>query len=119
MIMDAGESQSEFPRLSIVLPVLNEQEHIGQVLSHLEQLKGAEQCEIIVVDGDPEGGTIKTIEDDAVVTLVGPRGRAAQMNAGATRAAGENLLFLHADTRLPADAVGKVLDTLDNRRYVA
>src|SRR5207247_2772670 len=58
--------------------------------------------ECIVVDGgsrDGPGAVARTLADRV---LEAPRGRARQMNAGAAAARGEVLLFLHADTRLPA-----------------
>src|SRR3970282_3038763 len=49
--------------------------------------------------------------------LAAPRGRAAQMNAGAAAAAGDALLFLHADTLLPPDADRAVLAALAERSW--
>ena len=92
-------------RFSIILPVLNERDLITPLMDHLESLEGSENCEIIVVDGSPDGGTIKAIARQGVQCIKSPRGRASQMNAGAAMAAGEILIFLHADTRLPRQAL--------------
>jgi rSAM/selenodomain-associated transferase 2 len=90
---------------SIILPVLNEAEFINPLLDHLETLEGCGHCEFIVVDGSPDGSTIKAVTRSGVRCVKSPQGRASQMNAGATAAAGEILIFLHADTKLPRQAI--------------
>ena len=90
---------------SIILPVLNERDLINPLLDHLESLEGNENCEFIVVDGSSDGGTIKAVTRRDVQCVKSPQGRASQMNAGAARATGEILIFLHADTRLPRQAL--------------
>ena len=98
--------QSQHPRtFSIVIPVLQEQENIARIIAGLEQQPGAERAEIIVVDGDPAGSTLKAVSDSTVIKLISAPGRAAQMNTGAAHASGNILLFLHADTRLPDNAL--------------
>lgn len=94
---------------SIILPVLNEAAIIGATIDRLKALDGGDRCECIVVDGSPDGGTISAVNNRGVRCLTAPRGRARQMNAGAAAAAGEILIFLHADTRLPPNA----LDLID------
>ncbi|MHC4499448.1 MAG: TIGR04283 family arsenosugar biosynthesis glycosyltransferase [Planctomycetota bacterium] len=106
-------------RFSIVIPVLNEQEYINPVIDHLRGQAGSDACEIIVVDGDPEGGTLKVIRDSKIIPIAGEKGRARQMNAGAAVARGEFLIFLHADTKLPSDALKKIAHVLENEEYVA
>ena len=59
---------------------------------------------MIVVDGGSEDATRELAAGLCDRVLAAPRGRAAQMNAGAREARGEVLVFLHADTRLPANA---------------
>jgi len=89
--------------LSIVMPVLNEAAHIAAALEALAPLRGR-GAEVIVVDGGSRDGTPERAARLADRVLAAPRGRAAQMNAGAAAARGDILLFLHADTRLPDDA---------------
>jgi rSAM/selenodomain-associated transferase 2 len=101
------------PDFSIVVPVLYEQHAIAGFLEDLGRIRGYDRCELIVVDGEPDGGTINGISDDRVVTVRSRPGRARQMNAGAAVARGDVLLFLHADTRLPADALAAVERALD------
>jgi glycosyltransferase involved in cell wall biosynthesis len=107
------------PAISIILPVLNEAWRINELITHLRGLRFDAVREIIVVDGDPRGGTITAIRDSGVITSIAGKGRARQMNRGASFASGEALLFLHADTFLPADALVRVKATMDDDRYVA
>ncbi|HKH95348.1 MAG TPA: TIGR04283 family arsenosugar biosynthesis glycosyltransferase [Beijerinckiaceae bacterium] len=90
-------------RLSIVVPVLDEAEGIAAHLSALAPLR-ANGAEVIVVDGGSTDATCELAEPLADRVVVAPRGRATQMNAGAALASGDVLVFLHADTRLPAQA---------------
>lgn len=96
------------PKFSIILPVLNEAAIIGATVDHLLALERSDQCERIVVDGAPDGGTLKAITGRAVCCIASPRGRGCQMNAGAAAATGEILIFLHADTRLPPRALALI-----------
>lgn len=91
-------------KFSVILPVLNEAAIINSMMDHLKALAGSDQCEFIVVDGAPDGSTIKAITDHDVYCVKSQQGRALQMNAGAAAAKGELLIFLHADTRLPRNA---------------
>lgn len=90
-------------RLSLILPVLNESGVIAAALMRLQPLR-ARGHEVIVVDGGSHDGTVTVARPLADRVVASPRGRAAQMNSGADIATGEVLLFLHADTTLPADA---------------
>jgi rSAM/selenodomain-associated transferase 2 len=92
-------------RFSIILPVLNEADLINPMIDHLAVLDGNDKCEIIVVDGSPDGDTIKSVTREEVQCVKSSQGRANQMNAGAAMATGEILIFLHADTRLPRQAL--------------
>lgn len=87
-------------RLSIILPVLNEVDRIATSLQGLAPFR-ARGAEVIVVDGGSEDATLSRVGERADRVIVAPRGRASQMNAGAERATGDVLLFLHADTKLP------------------
>lgn len=98
-------------RLSIIIPCLNEAGEIGATLLACRSVCSAD-TEIIVVDGGSGDGTPEIARTMADRVLLAPRGRASQMNAGAQRARGDVLLFLHADSRLPADAETLVLNEL-------
>jgi rSAM/selenodomain-associated transferase 2 len=95
--------------LSIIMPVLNEAEHIGAALEALAPLRGR-GVEMIVVDGGSSDATVRYAGPLVDRVISAPRGRAAQMNAGAATARGEVLLFLHADTTLPQNADRLLLD---------
>jgi rSAM/selenodomain-associated transferase 2 len=89
--------------LSIIVPVLNEEAGIATMLQDLSGLR-ARGAEVIVVDGGSRDRTVALARPLCDRLIAAPRGRAAQMNAGAGVARGDVLLFLHADTSLPADA---------------
>jgi len=94
------------PALCIVLPVLNEAERLRELLQALQPLR-QRGAQLIVADGGSQDGSLAIARELADLALRAPRGRAAQMNAGAAACKGELLLFLHADTQLPdaADAL--------------
>ncbi|HEY9671279.1 MAG TPA: TIGR04283 family arsenosugar biosynthesis glycosyltransferase [Waterburya sp.] len=94
------------PKISIIIPVLNEAATIEATLTRLQ---GIPDVEIIVVDGGSRDETVvlakRCCEKFAVAwefkVISAAAGRARQMNAGAAIATGDILLFLHADTQLP------------------
>lgn len=94
--------------ISIVMPVLNEEAALPATLARTLDRKA--RFELIVVDGGSSDGTVELVEhvcrqDNRVTLLTAATGRARQMNAGALLATGDWLLFLHADTLLPALAL--------------
>lgn len=95
----------EKPYISIIIPVFQEEGLICETLDVIEGLDNRSAAEVIVVDGDRQAKTIHAISGFPVKTITAPRGRSAQMNAGADLAQGETLLFLHADTHPPKDAL--------------
>ncbi len=101
--------------VSIIIPVLNEEKLIAKTLEHFKMVKG--HFEVIVVDGGSTDNTAEIARKFAKVTT-SPRGRALQMNKGAEIARGDILLFLHADTLLPAEAINYIQDTLTNSKIV-
>lgn len=98
--------------LRIVMPVLNEGATLARQLRGLRPLR-ERGAELVVVDGGSTDATWAAACGQADRVLLAPRGRGAQMNAGARDAAAEVLLFLHADTTLPADADAQLRDALD------
>ena len=97
--------------LSIIVPVLNEAALVAPDLQRLAPLR-ARGCEIVVADGGSRDGTRELARPHADVVIEAPPGRAAQLNAGAAAAHGDVFLFLHVDSRLPADADLLVLGAL-------
>ena len=106
-------SQRPDRQISIIIPVLNEAERLGDSLQSLQALRGRGH-EIIVVDGGSVDGTIDQIEGRADRVLETSAGRSVQMNAGARVASGEVLWFLHADSLVPPDADRRLLDALSD-----
>jgi rSAM/selenodomain-associated transferase 2 len=99
------------PSLSIIVPVLDEAAGIAAALEALKPFR-QRGVEVIVVDGGSRDRTVELARPLADRTITAPRGRGAQMNAGAAIATGDVLLFLHADTTLPPDVDGLLLEAM-------
>ena len=104
--------------ISIIIPVLNEEKALPRCLQNVMSQAG--KLEIIVVDGGSSDKTSEIATSFSKVRLLtSERGRAVQMNTGANLARGEWLMFLHADTLLPGNAIQKVSALPDNESVVA
>lgn len=89
----------ESPKISIVIPVLNESLFLGNLLRHLWQhCQNERALEIIVVDGGSSDNSSEIAEEFGATVVQSKKGRAIQMNTGAIHAKAEILYFLHADT---------------------
>lgn len=86
------------------MPVLNEAAGLAATLSSLQGLREA-GCELVLADGGSEDGSRDLAAPLCDQWVAAPRGRARQMNTGAAAATGDVLVFLHADTQLPEDAL--------------
>ncbi len=105
--------------LSVIIPSLNESDHIRQAI---QSARSGNPLEVIVVDGGSCDGTVQLAVKSGATVIQAPRGRAVQMNAGAEISRGHHLLFLHADTRLPdryALFVSEILNDSACRRRVS
>lgn len=100
--------------LSIVIPVRNEAGIIREQLQRLQGLRAAGH-ELIVVDGGSSDGTVALCQGLADRCEASQAGRSKQMNAGAALSSGEMLLFLHADTELPADAAEQLSNAIETQ----
>jgi rSAM/selenodomain-associated transferase 2 len=105
-------------KFSIIVPVFHEGEKINNLMEHLNHLDSAKNPEIIVVDGAQERDTLRAIHNKNVIKISSDKGRAKQMNAGASIANGEILIFLHADTELPIHALKNIRSLIERREYV-
>lgn len=105
-------------RFSIIIPVLHESKIINGLLDSLYDLVKEKQCEIIVVDGSKTQDTLGVITDSTIKKYSCEKGRGRQMNLGAALATGEILIFLHADTRLPSNALRVITDALQDEKLV-
>lgn len=102
--MSYPEETLEKNRISIVIPALNEEEYIADLVLSLKEraVKNSLICEIIVADGGSTDMTCQNAKNaGAVIVKCQKKGRAAQMNEGAKAARGQILYFLHADTFPP------------------
>ncbi len=100
------------PRLSIVIPVLNEALTLAHPLTALQSLR-AQGAEVIVMDGGSCDDSVCIATPLADRVLRSSPGRALQMNLGAQYASAPALLFLHADTHLPEGAIGQITQALN------
>jgi len=112
-----GVSPAHNPQvcISIIIPTLNEEASVSRAIRSCRE---AGPCEVIVVDGGSRDRTVVIARGEADAVIIAPRGRAAQMNAGAAVAGGGVLLFLHADTLLPQGSVHGVLGALQEPAVV-
>ncbi len=100
----AGSREKSNLRISVIVPVYNEEGRIGEILGWLK----TRDVEVIVADGGSTDRTVTICEEGGVKTVHSSRGRAVQMNAGTSAASGNIFLFLHADTRLPEEFEDRV-----------
>lgn len=104
---------------SIIVPVLNEEGVINDVIARVRGLDGASGTEVVVVDCGRDYRTLEAIVSEGVVKVRSPRGRGRQMNEGAKRASGDILIFLHADTELPLNALTLIGNAMHDGQYTA
>ncbi len=90
------------PLLGVVIPTVNEESAIPLLLADLSHLEVPHQ--VVVVDGGSSDRTLQVAKDSGAMVLEGPSGRSIQMNSGARSTEAPWLLFIHADSRLPAEA---------------
>ena len=93
--------------ISIIIPVLNEEKKLPDLLNHLQVFR-KQGHELIIVDGGSDDNSLMLAQMSADNVLVSRKGRAVQMNSGASVAKGDVLLFLHSDTFLPEAAFNMI-----------
>ena len=103
------------PELSVVIPTLNEAAALPTLLDQLQRQEGI-ALEVVVADGGSTDATAALAQAAGARVVTAPRGRGAQMNAGARVATGAHLLFLHADSEFGSTRqLREALDELKGR----
>ena len=109
-VKDTATELTEAELISIIIPALNESATICRTLS---RLKGVDNLEVIVVDGGSQDNTAELAGSYGVKVIQTASCKAIQMNAGASAARGDILVFLHADTLLPKSFRNHILLALN------
>ncbi|MCB4791567.1 MAG: TIGR04283 family arsenosugar biosynthesis glycosyltransferase [Elusimicrobia bacterium] len=108
-------------KFSVIVPVYKEEAAINDFIANLFQTARSTNFQVIIADGDPKLSTLDSINTGLpnLLKIAAKKGRAAQMNAAASHADGDVLLFLHADTKLPENAFDKITDALKDQQVIA
>jgi rSAM/selenodomain-associated transferase 2/rSAM/selenodomain-associated transferase 1 len=95
--------------ISIIIPTLNEETNLPKTLQSIPRISS---CEVIVVDGGSQDRTVSIAKEWGAKIVTTEPSRGGQMNAGAAKASGDILVFLHADTLLPENFAELIRNTL-------
>ena len=102
-------------KVSIIVPTLNEELVLEKTLTQFQQLS---PHELIVSDGGSDDDTRNISGRFSHRVITGSAGRALQMNVGADEATGDILLFLHADSRIEPESYRKMLQCMQNPKWI-
>lgn len=111
---ETGKYLLRTSKISIIVPVYNEETTIEALLSQLRSIK--DKCEILIVDGGSTDRTLEYIDADFKV-LHSEKGRAKQMNLGAKESTGDILFFLHCDSELPPRPLEQIRYVMRDYRW--
>ena len=104
-------------KISVIIPVFNEENHIGQLITYIKENSTFKNIlEILIVDGGSADSTVSIAEVHGVNVLHSEKGRAKQMNLGAMQAKGDILYFLHADTFPPKDFDNYIVNAVSSKK---
>ena len=113
---DRARKDATRVQLSVVVPTLNEEKHIGELLSDLAAQTRVPE-EIIVVDGESSDSTVRIVERfPETQLLLSPPSVSKQRNLGGRKACGDLVVFLDADARLPRTFLEKFVEKFEERR---
>lgn len=102
-------------KISIIIPTYNEAENIAALIIFLKNNSNNSVAEIIVSDGGSNDDTVSLSKAAGAITFTSPqKGRAAQMNYGSSKATGDILYFVHADTFPPASFATDIIEAVKN-----
>lgn len=102
--------------IAVIVPLLNEAATLPAMLKHWSDLNADE---LFIVDGGSTDGSRELLDQSGLHWLSSETGRARQMNVGAAASSSDVVLFLHADTRLPPQALSLVRQALRHTGTVA
>ena len=103
-------------KISIIIPTYNEAENIAAIINYLKNNTHNSVAEIIVSDGGSTDKTLALAENAGAIAITSPqKGRAAQMNYGASNATGDILYFVHADTFPAASFATDIIEAVKNK----
>ena len=101
--------------ISIIVPTYQEANTISSLIKYLLLHSSRETCEIIISDGQSDDNTVTIAAEAGAIAVISPeRGRAAQMNYGASLAKGSILYFIHADTIPPPHFIIDIQNSIQN-----
>lgn len=99
--------------VSVIIPTFNEADNIGRLVHYLRENSDENLVEIIVVDGGSTDKTVAIAKNAAAKVVKSPeKGRAWQMNFGASMATGNLLYFVHADTIPPKSYLKDIVEAV-------
>lgn len=106
-------------KISIIIPVLNEENTISKLLDYLLQIKNPKFTqEIIIVDGGSQDKTLEVFKNYPELKILhSNKGRSIQMNIGAKKANSEILYFLHCDTFPPKNFDSEIINQIKNGKF--
>lgn len=100
--------------ISIIIPAYNEAEQIANTINAVKKNAGLNNYEIIIVDGGSNDETVAIAKANGAAAFISnKKGRAAQMNFGASKAMGDILYFLHADSIPPQNFIQQIFSAKD------
>ncbi len=100
--------------VTAIIPALNEAERIGETI---DAARAAGVAEVIVTDGGSGDGTVEIARAHGATVITGESMRARQLNRGAEAASHDCVVFLHADTLLPAGAAAAIERALEHAAF--